>query len=166
ALILAAIVAAVVVAVILLTGGGGGSHAKTTSAGSSTGTSSTSTSKAGSPTVNQRLTLRSSNPKSRTIANVDVISEGSKRAFYIEAEHLPPSSGRGFFYAVWLYSSPTSFLPLSKSPPVGSNKRLAGGALLPSSAGGYREMLLTRETSTHPKRPGRVVLRGPFSLGG
>jgi len=95
---------------------------------------------------------------------VDVISEGSKRAFYIEAEHLSPS--RGFFYAVWLYNSPSSFLPLSKSPPVGSSKRLAGGALLPTNAGSYREMLVTRETSTHPRRPGPVVLRGPFSLGG
>jgi hypothetical protein len=173
ALILAAIVAAVVVAVVLLSSGGG-SHAKTTARSSpattpaSTSAGTSSTSKAlttpGSPTVDQRLTLRASSAKSRSIATVDVIAEGSKRAFYIEAQHLPPS--KGFFYAIWLYNSPSSFEPLSKSPPVGSNKRLAGGALLPSNAGSYREMLLTRETSDRPKSPGRVILRGPFSLGG
>jgi hypothetical protein len=169
ALILATIVAAIVVAAILLSSGGG-SHAKTTAssppATSSTGNSSTSSKAAsttGNPAVRQRLTLHSANAKSRSAAAVDIIAEGSKRAFYIEAQHLAAS--KGFFYAIWLYSSPRSFLPLSKSPPVGSNKRLAGGALLPANAASYREMLLTRETSDHPTHPGRVVLRGPFSLG-
>jgi hypothetical protein len=168
ALILAAIVAAIVVAAILLSSGGG-SHAKTTAssppATSSSSSSSTSktTSTTGNPAVRQRLTLHSANVRSRSAAAVDIIAEGSKRAFYIEAQHLAPS--KGFFYAIWLYSSPRSFLPLSKSPPVGSNKRLAGGALLPANAATYREMLLTRETSDHPTHPGRVVLRGPFSLG-
>jgi hypothetical protein len=173
ALILAAIVAAIVVAVVLLSSGGG-SHAKTTASSSPatpatstpSGTSSGSNASTtpASPTVQQRLTLRSSNAKSRSSAVVDLIAEGSKRAFYIEAQNLPPS--KGFFYAIWLYNSPKSFEPLSKSPPVRSNKRLAGGALLPSNAGSYREMLLTRETNNRPKRPGRVILRGPFSLGG
>jgi hypothetical protein len=168
ALILAAIVAAIVVAVVLLSGGSG-SHAKTaaassptTSTSTSAGTSSASTS--ATPTVNQRLTLSPTDPNSKSVAGVDLIAEGSKRAFYIEAQNLPPSNG--FFYAIWLYNSASSFLPLSKSPPVGSNRRLAGGALLPSNAASYHEMLLTRETSTHPKQPGRIVLRGPFSLGG
>jgi hypothetical protein len=173
ALILAVILAAVIVAVVLLSGGGG-SHANTSassasSASTSTGTTGTSSTAGGSstaatPKVDQRLTLRPTNARSTSVAGVDVIAEGSKRAFYIEAQHLPPS--RGFFYAIWLYNSPSSFLPLSKSPPVGSNKRLAGGALLPTNAASYHEMLLTRETNDRPKHPGRVILRGPFSLGG
>jgi hypothetical protein len=79
------------------------------------------------------------------------------------AEHLAPS--KGFYYGIWL-SSPTGVEELSKSPAVGSNERLAGGALLPANAGNYNEMLVTRETSSRPSRPGTIVLQGAFSLGG
>ncbi len=156
ALLLVVLLAAVVVAVILLSGGS--SHSKSTA-----GTSSTSKTAATGPTVDARLTLRPPDPRSRSIGGMDILSEGSKRAFYIEAEGIPAS--HGFYYALWLYNNHSSFLPLSKSPPVGANKRLAGGALLPAEAGDFHQVLLTRETSTHPTRPGPVVLRGPFSLG-
>jgi Sigma-70, region 4 len=180
ALLLAALVVVVVVVVILATGGG--SHkASTTAAGTTTpsatttshstttpGTSTSSTTsgsakKAASPTVDKQIPLTSPEPNSKAVGLAEVFSEGSKRAFYIAAEHLPPSTG--FFYAVWLYNSPTSALALSKSPAVSSNGRLQGGALLPPTAGNYREMLLTRETSSRPTQPGPVVLRGAFSLG-
>jgi hypothetical protein len=165
ALLLVAIAAAVVVAVILLSGGGG-SHPKAASATSASGTSTgskASTTTTG-PTVSQRLTLRSPNSGSSTIAAVEILTEGGKRAFYMAAEHLPPS--KGFYYGIWLYNSPTSAEQLSRSPTVGSNERLAGGALLPANAGNYHEMLLTRETGSHPTQPGPVVLQGAFSLGG
>jgi len=155
ALVLAAIAAAVIVVVILVSSGGSGGSS------SSTSTSKTTKTTAG-PTANARLTLHSPNPKSRTVGAVEVLSEGSKRAFYIEAEHVPAS--KGFFYALWLYNSHKSSEPLSRSPPVGKSHRLAGGALLPANAGDFREMLLTRETDPHPTHPGHVVLRGPFTL--
>jgi Sigma-70, region 4 len=177
ALLLAALVVVVVVVVILATGGG--SHkASTTATGTTipgatttsnsattpgTSTSSGSAKKAASPTVDKQIPLTSPEPGSKSVGLAEVFSEGSKRAFYIAAEHLPPSTG--FFYAVWLYNSPTSALALSKSPAVSSNGRLQGGALLPATAGNYREMLLTRETSSRPTQPGPVVLRGAFSLG-
>jgi hypothetical protein len=155
ALLLAAILVAVIVAVVLLVGGGGSkSHTKqkTTSTASKTG-----------PTVSAQLTLHSPNPKSRSVGIVAVLSEKSKRAFYIEAQHLPAT--RKFFYAIWLYNSPTSALALSRSPAVGKSHKLAGGSTLPANAGQFREILLTRETNGHPTHPGRVVLRGAFSLG-
>jgi len=177
ALLLAALVVVVVVVVILATGGG--SHKAATTAASTTTPSATTTSnsattpgssttsgsakKAASPTVDKQIPLTSPEPDSKAVGLAEVFSEGSKRAFYIAAEHLPPSTG--FFYAVWLYNSPTSALALSKSPAVSSNGRLQGGALLPATAGNYREMLLTRETSSRPTQPGPVVLRGAFSLG-
>ena len=65
---------------------------------------------------------------------------------------------------MWLYNSPTSFQALSKSPPVGSDGRLQGGALLPADAGNYRQMIVTRETNERPTRPGPVVLQGSFGL--
>lgn len=152
-LILAALVVAVVVAVILLTGGS--SKSKSTTSASRT------VANTHGPTVHQ-LTLRSPSPTSRSLGVVEVLSEAGKRAFYIEAQNLPASNH--FFYAVWLYNSPTSAEPLSKAPPVGKSGRLAGGALLPADAGKYNHILLTRETNTRPTHPGKVVLSGPFSL--
>jgi hypothetical protein len=157
ALLLAALVVAVAVAVILIiTSGGGSSHAK-----SAAKTSSTASAKSG-PAKGPALPLRSPNPTSRTVGVVEVLSEGGKRAFYIDAEHLPET--RNFFYAIWLYNSPTSAEALSRSPAVGSSHKLAGGALLPTNAGEFHEILVTRETQTHPTKPGKVVLRGAFSI--
>ncbi len=168
AVLLGGIVVAVIVAVVLIAGSGGGSsHSKTTptsSASATTGSSATTaTSTSGGPTEDQRLTLTSPDPASKAAGVVEILSESGKHAFYLAAEHLPPS--HGFFYAVWLYNSPSSHEALSKSPPVGSNGRLQGGALLPSNAGNFHTMLLTRETSERPTHPGPVVLSGPFSLG-
>ncbi|HWD10843.1 MAG TPA: sigma-70 region 4 domain-containing protein [Solirubrobacteraceae bacterium] len=159
ALLLAALVVAVVVAVILITSSGGGSSAKTNSAKKS----ATAASKAG-PTVSATLALRSPSPGSNTVGVVAVLSEKGKHAFYIEAQHLPAT--HNFYYAIWLYNSPTSARALSKGPPVGATHKLAGGSALPTNAGEYHEILLTRETNSHPTQPGTVVLRGAFNLGG
>jgi Sigma-70, region 4 len=180
AFLLAGIVALVVVAVVLITGGGSGSShtastsesastasttpkssgaAGATSTGGATGSTSTGT----GPTEVKRLTLTSPEPGSKAVGAVEILSEGSKHAFYLAAEHLPPSSG--FFYAVWLYNSPSSHEAVSKSPPVTSSGTLQGGALLPANAGDYHTMLLTRETTSRPSHPGPIVLSGPFSLG-
>jgi hypothetical protein len=157
ALLLAALVVAVAVAVILiLTSGGGGSHAKTAAR-----TSSAPSAKSG-PAKGPALPLHSPNPTSRTVGVVEVLSEGGKSAFYIDAEHLPET--RNFFYAIWLYNSPTSAEALSKSPAVGSSHKLAGGALLPTNAGQFHEILVTRETQPHPTTPGKIVLRGAFNI--
>jgi hypothetical protein len=181
ALLLAALVVIVVVAVILITSGGGSSHktsstqstdtssnattTTTPSTSKTSTTSSTSTASGKKPTLDKQIALTSPNePNSKTVGLAEVLSEGSKRAFYIAAEHLPPSTG--FFYAVWLYNSPTSSVALGKIPPVSSNGQAQGGALLPADAGDYHEMLLTRETNEHATKPGTVVLSGAFSLGG
>jgi hypothetical protein len=155
--ILLAAIAAVIVVVVLLTTGGGGGHRRTSSANGAR--ASTTTPRA---SETRRLTLTSPNPSSRALGVAAVLQEGSTYAFYLAAEHLAPS--KAFFYAVWLYNSPTSFEALSKSPPVASDGRLQGGALLPANAGNYRQMIVTRETNERPTRPGAVVLRGSFGL--
>ena len=105
ALLLAAIVAAVVVAIILIADGGGSHKHQSSSAsaaGSSTGAGSTAAT-TGKTKENRRITLTSPDPASKSIGVAEVLSEGSKYAFYLAAEHLPAS--KGFFYAVWLYNS-------------------------------------------------------------
>jgi hypothetical protein len=157
AILLGLLAAAVIIGILFATGvlgGGSGKHAKTA------GGSKTST----GPTVNARLTLRPPNGSTSSAGLVQILSEGEKRAFYVVAEGLQPT--RGFFYALWLYNSPSSSAPLGKAPPVGSNKRLEGGGLLPTNAGQFKEILLTRETNTRASKPGPVVLRGRFRTGG
>jgi sigma-70-like protein len=157
ALLIGVIIIAVVVGVVLLTGGSGSGKP---SANAIVKTSSTAT-KTG-PTIDDQIKLTPTLHGSHTTGVVYVLSEGSKRAFFIQVQHIPRT--KGFYYAVWLYNSRTSELPLSKSPAVGSSHSFAGGSSLPSNSGEYREILLTRETNAHPTHPGPVVLRGPFSL--
>ncbi|MCW3018059.1 MAG: hypothetical protein JWN10_367, partial [Solirubrobacterales bacterium] len=93
---------------------------------------------------------------------VAVLSEKGKHAFYIEAQNLPAT--HGFYYAIWLYNSRTSFVPVTKSSAVNSKHRLEGISPLPTNAADFHEVLLTKETSPHPTHPGPAVLRGPFKL--
>jgi hypothetical protein len=175
ALLLSGIVVVVIVVVILLTGGGGGSGGSSTSTGTSvsatTGTNghttssaakSTKSSAAKPPNVTNQLTLNSPDSSSKSIGIAEILAEGTQHAFYMAAEHLPPS--QGFSYVIWLYNSPSSAEAISKAPTVTSNGRMQGGALLPSNAANYHQMLLTRETSNSPTQPGPIVLAGPFSL--
>jgi hypothetical protein len=174
AVLLSAIAVVIVIVVILLTTGGGGSSTSTntsagpavsTSRGTATNTTSSSSTKSNSgktPAVTNQLTLAPSEPGSKAIGLVEVLAEGSKYAIIVAAEHLAPSSG--FYYLVWLYNSPTSATPVGRAPTVGSNGRLQGGALLPSNAGEYHHILITRETNQHPTTPGPTVLSGAFSL--
>ena len=164
ALLLAVLVVVVVIAVVLITSGGGSHNPSATDAKtSSTASTASSTKKTTGPTVDSQFALTPPEPGSKAIGFVEVLSEKGQHAFYLGAEHLPPSTG--FSYVVWLYNSPTSAEALGKSPAVGSNGRLQGGALLPANASNYKKMELTHETSSHPTTPGPVVLSGSFSLG-
>jgi hypothetical protein len=161
AVLLAVLIVAVIVAVVLFTGNSGSSNSGTT-ASKTVSTSSTAT-KAG-PTIDNKITLKPSEKTSHTSGVVYVLSEGSTLAYFIQVQHIPASKSKGFYYAVWLYNSPSSSLPLSKSPAVGSTHAFAGGSRLPSNASGFHEILLTKETKAHPTHPGAVILRGSFSL--
>jgi hypothetical protein len=162
ALLLGAIVAVVVVAVILISSGGGGgkgsSATSTTTASSQTGT----TPSTGKAKLDKTITLSPLEPSLKASGTAYVLSEGGQNAFYISAQGLPPSSG--FFYAVWLYNSPSSAAPLGRAPNVGSDGRMLGGNPLPTNANLYHQLIVTRETSTHPRHPGAIVLRGTFAL--
>jgi hypothetical protein len=171
ALLLGAIVVVIVVVVVLVSNGGGKGSTPTTAASTTTstsgtgttGTSSTSTSSStAKPKLDSTIRLSSTEPSLNAAGLAYVLSAGSRRAFYLTAQGLPPSSG--FFYAVWLYNSPSSAEPLGRAPSVSSNGRMAGGNPLPSNAGDYAKFIVTRETSTHPSQPGPIVLSGSFTL--
>ncbi len=166
---LGAIVVVIVVVVVLVSSGGGKSStptttaASTTTTGTGTGTSSTSTSSStAKPKLDSTIRLSSTEPSVHAAGVAYVLSAGSRRAFYLTAQGLPPSSG--FFYAVWLYNSPSDAKPLGRAPNVGSDGRMVGGNPLPSDAGDFAKFIVTRETSTHPSQPGPIVLSGSFTL--
>ncbi len=164
---LGAIVVVIVVVVVLVSSGGGkGSTPTTTAVGThtttATGTSSTSTTSATKPKLDSTIQLSSPEQSTNATGVAYVLSSGSRRAFYVTAQGLPPSSG--FFYAVWLYNSPSNAEPLGRASSVSSNGRMQGGNPLPSNAGDYAKFIITRETSTHPSQPGPTVLSGTFTL--
>ncbi|HEY8303710.1 MAG TPA: sigma factor-like helix-turn-helix DNA-binding protein [Solirubrobacteraceae bacterium] len=168
AVLLGGLVVAVVVAVILLSGGGKSPSSTSASTQTTTGAQSTSTATSTSPSsgarpkLDKKLTLEAVEPSLKASGEAYVLSQGSRRAFYVAAQGLPPSSG--FFYAVWLYNSPSSSAPLGRSPSVSSSGHLEGGGPLPSNAGDYAKIIVTRETSTHAAHPGPIVLSGAFAL--
>jgi hypothetical protein len=163
ALLLGAIVVVIVVAVILISSGGGKGSSPTTTAGKGTSsTSTTSTASTGKASLDSTIQLSSVEPTVHASGAAYVLSESGRRAFYVTAQGLPPSSG--FFYAVWLYNSPSSSEPLGRASNVGSDGRMEGGNPLPTNAGDYAKFIVTRETSTHPTHPGPTVLSGSFSL--
>jgi hypothetical protein len=162
ALLLGAIVAAIVVAAILLSSGGGSKSSGQTSTTPGANSSSTSTASASKPTLNKTIALTPLEPGLKAVGTAYVLSESKRHAFYVAARGLAASSG--FFYAVWLYNSPSSSAPLGRAPSVSSNGRMEGGGPLPSNAGQYHQLIITRETSTHPKQPGPIALRGTFGL--
>jgi hypothetical protein len=159
ALLLAVIVAAIVVAIVLLT-----SSNSASSGGDGEPTSSSTSTQKSQAKEDKRITLTPPDASSKAVGVAEVLSEGNQYAFYLAAQHLAPSKGNGFFYAVWLYNSPSSYEALSRAPDVGASGNVQGGALLPKDAGKYHTMLLTRETAPKPTKPGPVILRGAFAL--
>lgn len=160
ALVLGGIVVVAVVVAILLSSGGKGSA---TGGGSTHPTTQTTPGSAStSAKIDNKFALAPVEPESAASGEAYVLSDGSRRAFYVAAKGLPPS--KGFFYAVWLYNSPSSAAPLGRAPAVTSNGRMEGGGALPGNAADYAKLIVTRETSTHPRHPGPSVLSGSFSL--
>ncbi|HEV2997686.1 MAG TPA: hypothetical protein VGX16_01155 [Solirubrobacteraceae bacterium] len=178
ALILAAMLAVVVAAVLIFDGSGSGKSSGTATLATGTGTTPSGTgtaapggatgtgtgSTAKPPPVGVQVALTPPPPAhSKALGLAYLVTEGSKRAFYIVAGGLPPSTG--FFYAVWLYNSASDAYPLGRLASPAANGRTEGAGALPSSAGHYRHLILTRETSTRPRQPGVVLLSGGYRLG-
>jgi hypothetical protein len=165
ALLLAAIVIVVVLVVVLISSGGkkGSGNTASTSTGSVSSTSSSSKTTTGTPKLDHTIKLTPFEPSLKAAGEAYVLSESGRRAFYVAIQGLPQSPS-GSFYAVWLYTSPSRAAPLGRAPNVNSSGRMEGGGPLPNNAGSYQQLIITRETSTHPTHPGPILLRGTFAL--
>jgi hypothetical protein len=97
------------------------------------------------------------------VGEAAVLSDSGRYVIALAAEKLAPS--QGFFYAAWLYNSPSQAYALGKAPSVSSNGQLKPVAqALPEGAAAYHQLIITKETTEHPAQPGEIVLSGPFSL--
>jgi len=160
----AALVAIAVVLVLVLPGGGTKHPRSASSTTTTPGSSTTGTSTTGAQIVAQ-INLRPPGGGSSPIGIAEVLREQGATGVAIVAQGLAPNSKNPpNAYAVWLYNSPGDSLILGfVNPAVGSNGRLQTEGALPANARHYQKLLVTLETQSKPKTPGKIVLEGPLT---
>lgn len=159
ALLIGGLAILVAVLVVLLVQGGGNDDSPTTSA-------STGASRAQRTTTQPTKVLAQVNMKGagKSLGLAQVLVQGKQRAIAIQGQDLEPTT-KSAVYAVWLYNSGDDAARLGYAPAVAKNGRLQGVAGLPANAAKYKELVVTRESSTkQATRPGTIVLRGPLGL--
>jgi hypothetical protein len=138
-------------------------HTVTTAATSPTGTATVTTQPAARIVAVIEFAPPGGSGAAGAFANV--LSQGTQRGFDLRAHGLAPTRGL-FTYAVWLYNSETDALPLGFiAEQVTANGRAKAVGVLPPNAVHYRELIITREHTSHPLQPGPIVLAGPLLLG-
>jgi hypothetical protein len=156
AAVLAAIVAAVLV--IVLTGN---DDEKPERAASTTTTSSQPTVKA---QVN--LTPPKGAPAQEALAIVQIVSSNSQNVVNAVAQGLPTTSKAA--YGIWAYTSPSETRLIGGFNKTDNKGHLVYQGALPQDVTDvtrYKEILVTRETSGNPTKPGTIYLRGPMQVG-
>jgi len=166
--------AALVAGIVLFASSSGSSTTSTPSAGSApsgaapTGSGATGTS---GPQGASRVQVLANVPLSaadgsRARGQAEVVQQQgtSTRAFLIAGTGLAPSSSSSA-YAVWLYNTPSDAVSLGFfSQAVGRKGQLEGTAAVPANVSRYTQIIITRETTSRPVRPGPIVMRGALKL--
>jgi hypothetical protein len=153
AAVLAAIVAAVLV--IVLTGN---DDEKPQRAASTTTTSTQPTVKA---QVN--LTPPKGAPAQKALAIVQIVNSNGQNVVNAVAQGLPTTSKAA--YGIWAYTSPTETRLIGGFNKTDNKGHLVYQGALPQDVTDvtrYKEILVTRETSGNPTKPGTIYLRGPM----
>jgi hypothetical protein len=158
---LGVVVAIIIILVVSLTGGG--DSGKGHSAAKAPTATVTTPTLGGNARVFLQGTLAppaGSDSKSSGQVALVVFPDTKRFRLALEATNLPPSSNQGSAYGVWFYTSPkqAQFLGFPGKV-VGADGKLQTVADLAPDTPGYREVLLTRETTQSPSRPGAIILR-------
>jgi hypothetical protein len=151
--VLLGLVAAGLIALIVVLATGGSSKHKAKPARAAT-TSTTAT-----PQIVGQINLTPPSGGGHAIGIGLIVAQGNQLALELQAQSLPPTT-KSFGYGVWLYNSHTSAEAVGSAPPVGKNGRLSALAALPTDTTNFRALIVTRETSSRPTRPGPIVLSG------
>jgi hypothetical protein len=160
AILIAGVVAAIVavVLVLLLTGG---DDNKPNRAAATTTT-------AAQPTVKAQanLTPPKGAPAAQALAIVQVVSSNGQNVVNAVAQGLPTTSKAA--YGIWAYTSPTETRLIGGFNKTDNKGHLVYQGALPQDVTDvtrYKEILVTRETSGNPTKPGTIYLRGPIQAG-
>jgi hypothetical protein len=106
------------------------------------------------------MTAPTSASATKAVGVALVLKQGKNTGIAIRAQNLP-ANGKHDAYAVWLYKSAKDNHILGfVNPAVGSNGVLQAESALPTNAGHFTQLLVTKETQQNPKSPGAVVLQG------
>jgi hypothetical protein len=159
----------IAVIIVVLVNSGGSSHTGTTTtqaAGTGPATTPTNTGTGtgttGSPKVVSNTSLAPTDSTSKARGEAEVFSQGGKLYLALVAENLHANSHN--YYAVWLSNGGTDTHLLGFAPTVTKNGQLEAATPLQSTYGRFQHLLLTLETTAHPKGPGTVILSGAFKL--
>ena len=151
--VLIGVVAAGLIALIVVLATGGSSKHKAKPARAAT-SSTTAT-----PQIVGQINMTAPPGARHAIGIGLLVAQGNQLALELQAQNLAPTT-KSFGYGVWLYNSHTSAEAIGSAPPVGKNGRLSAIAALPANTGNFRALIITRETSSRPTRPGAIVLSG------
>lgn len=159
AILLGGLVVVVLVIVLFVTGAFDGDDDDSASSGGETTAQTTGTTST-TPQVEAQINLQPPEGSSSEAQGVAQIArQGNQRVVALVAEGLPAASSTRF-YAIWLYTSPSKakFLGFPNPQPDKSGQ-IQTGFSLPTDAGDFDELVVTRETKQKPTRPGTIVLR-------
>ncbi|HWI72962.1 MAG TPA: sigma-70 region 4 domain-containing protein [Baekduia sp.] len=161
-LIIVAVVLVIVGGVLVLTNviGGDDDNGGTNAAATTADTTTTASTTAATVEKQYNLTPPGGGKKPLGVANL--VSQNGQRALAVVGQDLPASG----HYVLWLRNGSKSkflgFFPVVTSK--GTNKgRLQGLVAAPTDFASYNEMLVTRESSSSPKAPTTIVLKGPLT---
>lgn len=154
---------AIVVVVIVLVSGGSSSPKKTTSTPkgltATTGTSTTPT------RVIAQINLNSPNGAASPKGVAQVVKQANSTGIIIVAQGVAANTKHDA-YAVWLFKPGGQGKILGfVNPGVTSNGRLQTAGGLPTDAGSFTQLLVTKESQANPKTPGTIILQGNLKLG-
>jgi hypothetical protein len=159
-LVIAGVLIVVALLVLLLTGViGGGSDDHSTDSATTTTTSTTATTSTTGAVVEKQINLTPPSGAKTPLGVANIVSQDGQRALAVVGQDLP-GSGR---YVLWLRKGTKStflgFFPVVRGK--GTNKgKLQGLVAAPADLASYDELLVTREASSSPKAPTRIILQG------
>jgi hypothetical protein len=163
-LIIVAVLLVVAGGVLVLTGviGGNDDSADDSAAVTTTTGASSSTNANTQATVEKQFNLTPPGGGSKPLGVANLVTQSGKRALAVVGQDLPASG----HYVLWLRNGSKvkflGFFPVVTSK--GTNKgRLQGLVEAPSDFTSYKEMLISRETSSTPKAPTTIILKGSLS---
>jgi hypothetical protein len=158
AILIAAVLAAIVAAVLVIVLTGNDDENPKRSA-------NTTTTTATQPTVKAQVNLTPPKgaPAQKALAIVQIVSSNGQNVVNAVAQGLPTTSKAA--YGIWAYTSPSETRLIGGFNKTDNKGHLVYQGALPQDVTDvtrYKEILVTRETSGNPTKPGTIYLRGPM----